>query len=119
MEGTQNVKIEKLKGMVNWIHFELEMKAVWVINGNWDVVVRRNKRPTAPPIPTKSTIGTHAEREQADDESIKRWKIDIKGWEGKDLAWETKNKKAIARLIFHTDDGPRQYIKSLATYFDQ
>ena len=58
MESSIGQRIEKLEGTTNWANFEYKMKAVWVMDAVWDVVLGRNARPVQEEEPKKATDGT-------------------------------------------------------------
>ena len=119
MDGTSGHKIDKLKGTANWSKFEYEMKAVWVIDGVWDVVQGRKTRPVEPKKPEKTTINTADPTGSTYNVRLNEWEKLQEDWVDNTEKWETKNDKAMARLVFCTDDGPRQHIKTLLTCHEQ
>ena len=111
-------KIDKLKGTANWSRFEYEMKAVWVIDGVWDVVHGRKARPIHTK-PEKSTNAAEPAATATYNAEMDEW---TKGEEDREDAtdkWDMKNEKAMARLVFYTEEGPRQHIKNLTTCSEQ
>ena len=115
MEASTGHKIDKLKGTANWSKFEYEMKAVWIMDGVWDVVQGRKTRPIEPKQPEKKTN----DEEATFLASKKEWEELHNIWIDNTDKWDTKNEKAMARLVFYTDDEPRQHIKTLTTGHDQ
>ncbi len=116
--------IEKLKGKANWHGFELEMKAVWTMDGVWGVVSGRDRQPIEPQkpasVPSVNEDGMVIQAGQTvTPDELQAWEQRHKEWIANAEKWTKKNRKAKARLVLCTDDGPRQHIKRLGTCYEQ
>ena len=117
-------KIKKLKGAKNWLRFEYEMQAIFEMDDTWDVVSGEEPRPTEPPRPTQgpsvtASDGTVIPGVVATSTDLAVYQNRLTQWDKEDKGWKKKNRKGIARLVFYTEEGPREHIKGLDTIYAQ
>ena len=123
MEST-TYKIDKLKGAKNWRRFEYEMQAIFEIDDTWEVVSGEELLPDIPPQPMNQAAYTAADGSTVPAVAATQSQLDdyqrrLMQWDKDTKAWKKKNRKGIARLVFYTEEGPREHIKGLDTIYAQ
>ena len=96
-------RTQKLKGAKNMMRWQEDMKAIYVVEDMWRVVIGTSLDPIAPtsPLRIESTMTP---------EETKEYKVQYKEWENKHKSWQRTNDRAMALMILLVEDGPRAHV---------
>lgn len=120
-------KIEKLSGPKNWPKFEREMRSKYVLDDVDQIVLGIEQRPTAPPRPTEQAEVRNVSNNQLVTQAAKTltkkekddFEKELAEWQKSAKAWDRKNARAVAKMVFHIEAGPQAHIEGLNLIADQ